>query len=303
MKRILFVLVTMVMSLVSCTDQQLVDGTLASKAPQVTDNGIHNLIEQARWGDGQAFLKLADCYRDGRGVGRDFVGMLCMVAQAEEYGSIRRMEDYLQELPEGSDFRMIFDAIEMFDDKRVEEAKSISEQLLARGSSDGYTVQGLIAIENCDTLEGLRLLERAASEGSTFANLLLCFQVLQEGKKPDVEKIQNMSGRMPYVNMFLARMYTGTDDERMRDVRLAAHYFLEADVNACLNKQGAKWLLDYHNRVSKLPLSDRDIQRLQILVGKADIEGPVQQHDYERDEIDEVMAVGDSVVVITEESE
>ena len=268
MKKNLFVLVSTVMALVGCTDQQFLDETLVNKALLPSENELNVLIEQARWGDGQAFLKLADCYRDGKGVEKDLVGMLSMVAQANEFGGIHRMEDYLKELPEGSDFRMIFDVIEKFEDKQVEEAKSISEQLLTRGSSDGYTVQGIIAIESGDTLGGLHLMEQAASEGSHLASLMLCVLESQRGKKPDIEKLKSMSEKLPYVNIVLAKMYIGEDDESMRDNRLAAHYYLKADEKACLNKQGARWLLGYHYYVSKLPLSERDIQRLQILAGK-----------------------------------
>ena len=50
MKKILFLLVTMVMSLVSCTDQQFLDETLANKALLPTESEFSALIEQARWG-------------------------------------------------------------------------------------------------------------------------------------------------------------------------------------------------------------------------------------------------------------
>ena len=166
MKKYLFVLVATMLALVGCTDQQFLEDGLANNVPPTAENGFAALIEQARWGDGQAFLKLADCYRDGNGVEKDFVGMLCMVSQADEFGSIGRMEDYLKEMPESSDFRTIFDAIEKFEDKQVEEAKSMSEQLIAKGSPDGYTVQGVMAIESGDTLEGLCLMELAASQGT-----------------------------------------------------------------------------------------------------------------------------------------
>ena len=273
MKKFLFVLVTMVMSLVSCTDQQFSQEALAGDTSIVAYNEFSTLIEQARWGNGQAFLKLADCYRDGKGVDKDFVGMLSMVAQADEFGSINQMEDYLKELPEGSDFRMIFDAIEMLDNKHVEEAQSLSEQLLAKGLSDGYVVQGIMAIENSDTLGGLRLIERAASEGSSFANLILCLPEWQREKKPDVEKLKNMSEKIPYINMILAKMYMGEEDESMQDNQLAAHYLLKADENACLSTRGARWLLYYHRCIRNLPLSKRDIQRLRVLAGEVSVRG------------------------------
>ena len=272
MKKYLFVLVATVLALVGCTDQQFLEGGLADNVPPAADNGFAALIEQARWGDGQAFLKLADCYRDGNGVEKDFVGMLCMVSLADEFGSIGRMEDYLKEMPEGSDFRTIFDAIEKFEDKQVEEAKSMSEQLIAKGSPDGYAVQGFMSIESGDTLEGLRLMEQAASKGSSLAKLMLCIPEFHSDKTPDLEMLKTLSDDMPFANVVLAKMYTGEDDERLKDESLAAHYFMKADKNACLTRRGAKWLMYYHRCVSELPLSGRDIQRLQILAGETSMD-------------------------------
>ena len=274
MKKYLFVLVTTMLALVGCADQQFLEDGLANNVPPAAENGFAALIEQARWGDGQAFLKLADCYRDGNGVEKDFVGMLCMVSQAEEFGSIGRMEDYLKEMPESSEFRTIFDAIEKFEDDQVEEAKSMSEQLIAKGSPDGYTVQGVMAIESGDTLEGLRLMEQAASQGSSFAKLMLCIPVFQDDKTPDMEMLKTLSDDMPFANVILAKMYTGEDDEKLKDESLAAHYFLKADESACLTKRSARWLMYYHRCVSKLPLSERDIQRLQMIAGETVGEEP-----------------------------
>ena len=272
MKKYLFVLVPTILALVGCTNQQFFEDGLAKSVPPAAENGFADLIEQARWGDGQAFLKLADCYREGNGVEKDFVGMLCMVSQADEFGSIGRMEDYLKEIPESSDFRTIFDAIEKFDDKQVEEAQSMSEQLIAKGSPDGYTVQGVMAIESGDTLEGIRLMKQAASQGSSLAKLMLSFPEFHDSQTPDIEMLKALSDDMPFANVILAKMYTGEDDEKLKDESLAAHYFLKADQSACLTKQGARWLLYYHQKGGQLQLSERDIQRLQKLAGETSVD-------------------------------
>ncbi len=264
MKKFLLVLVTMVMALVSCTDQQFVDEPVVGEAELSTANEFSALMEQARWGDGQAFLKLADCYRDGKGVEKDFVGMLSMVAQANEFGGIRRMEDYLKQMPEGSDFRMIFEAIEKFEDKQVEEAKKMSEQLISKGVPDGYFVQGYMAIESGDTLGGLQLMEQAASQGSNLGNLMMRIPEFQGGKNPDVAKLAELAEKMPIINIMLARHYWGHDDENIYDEQMAAHYYLKADEHACLDRCGARWLLRYHE-VGKLQLSESDVTRLKIL--------------------------------------
>ena len=95
----------------------------------------------------------------------------------------------------------------------------------------------------------------------------------------------------------------GEDDESMRDDRLAAHYFLKADENAYLSKREARWLLYYHRCVSNLPLSERDIQRLQILAGEVAVEENASQQNCEFDKTNDVVDAVDSVVVDTVEIE
>ena len=80
----------MVLFFASCSEQYLQEDRLASTkvveqksvetAPQ---DSVLSLLHQARWGDGSAYLKLADCYRDGFGVKKDFFGMITMASMAE----------------------------------------------------------------------------------------------------------------------------------------------------------------------------------------------------------------------------
>lgn len=80
--------------LASCSDTQLSESIADVKeADLVKENAngsaeINALVERARWGDGQAYLQLADCYRDGIGVKKDFLGMMVMVEQARAHGAI-----------------------------------------------------------------------------------------------------------------------------------------------------------------------------------------------------------------------
>ena len=98
MKKYLFAIMAVLLALTSCTDSQFIEEINGNLSKLSSSNEINALIEQARWGDGHAFLKLADCYRDGKGVKQDFAGMLTMLAQAEEYGGIPNMEDYLKNM-------------------------------------------------------------------------------------------------------------------------------------------------------------------------------------------------------------
>lgn len=272
MKKYLFAIMVVLLAMVGCTDSQFLDENSGNLSKLPSSNEINTLIEKARWGNGQAFLQLADCYRDGKGVKQDFVGMLTMAALADEYGGISNMEDYLRALPEGSDFKIIFNAVENLEEKNMDEAASMFEQLIAKGSPDGYAVQGIIAVKRGDTLEGVRLIEQAATAGSTFAELLLCIPNWRGANNPDVEKLTVLSDKLPFANTILAKMYTGLRDKNLKNEPLVAHYLLKADEKACLGKWGARWLLHYHRNSTDLQLSERDIQRLQILAGDIPIE-------------------------------
>ena len=272
MKKYLFAIMAVLLAMVSCTDNQFLDENAGNLSELSSTNEVSALIEKARWGDGQAFVKLADCYRDGKGVKQDFVGMLTMLAQADEYGGISNMEDYLKTLPEGSDFKLIFDAVDNYEKKNEDEAAAKLEQLIAKGSPDGNAVQGIMTIERGDTLEGLRLVEQAATAGSTFAELLLCIPNWRGATNLDVEKLATLSDKIPFVNTILGKMYAGFEDENLQNDQLAAYYYLKADEKACLGKRGARWLLGYHRSGGKLSLSERDIQRLRILAGETAVD-------------------------------
>lgn len=258
--------------LVSCSDRQLGGDTLAESTPPPAseENEFKALIEQARWGNGKAFLKLADCYRDGKGVEKDLMGMVCMGALAENFGAIARIEDFFHAMPEDSEFRMIFEATELAKHKKMDEAKLLAEKLITMGAPDGYTLQGMIAIESGDELEGIELIEQAAAQGSTFAEMMLVLSAWHGKKVPDMERLKALAEKRPFVNFIIAQLYLDTDLKDLYDEHLAAQYYLKADECACLNRRGARWLLNYHRHVSPLSLSERDIKRIQILAGETE---------------------------------
>ena len=67
-----FVYMTMMLFFASCSEQQIMEEMASStkltepKTLTVSPQDlVMSLLYQARWGDGSAYLKLADCYRDG----------------------------------------------------------------------------------------------------------------------------------------------------------------------------------------------------------------------------------------------
>ena len=263
MRKYLFLVIALVMF--SCTDQFVVDEVAGEYAQQAPASEVNALIEKARWGDGQAYVKLADCYRDGKGVKQDFINMLAMASFADEYGGLKHMEDYLSAFPEDSEYKLVFDAMEKFSSNKQEEGLAMAEELIKRDCAEGYAVKGIILSEQGNREEGKPLLERAAEKGSGFAELYLCIRDLKTKQNTDIDRMTALAERMPLANASLAKIYTGKENPDLKNEQLAAYYYMKADENACLSKNGARWLLAYHRNGGNLKLSEKDIERLELL--------------------------------------
>lgn len=264
-KHLLLFVATMVIATIGCTDQQLVDEAACEMSAPASTSAVQALVEKARQGDSQAYMQLADCYRDGKGVKKDLVGMLCMLRMADEYGTVSHVEDYVDLMPENSEYKLVFDAVKCLDRNQMDECNAKAEQLIAQDSPEGYWLKSMIAVERNDSVEGRRLMELAASQGSTFAEIVLCFSDWQKVSSPDLNKLGQLAERIPFVCKLLAETYAGKDDESIRDERLAAYYYLKADESACLDREGARWLLSYHQNGDGLPISESDLIRFQKL--------------------------------------
>lgn len=263
MRKYLLFIVGMILA--SCSDQFNVENVADAVTEPSASSNVDGLVEKARWGDGQAYVQLANCYRDGIGVKQDFIGMVAMVSLADEYGGISRMEDYLSGLPDGSAYKQVFDAMEKFSDKKYEEALAMAEDLIAKDCNEGYTVKGIITSEQGDKTEGERLLKIAAEKGSGFANLYLCVPNWHQDKGPDIATLKTLADKLPIANASLAKIYTGKENQALKDDKLAAYYYMKADEKACLTRNSARWLLAYHRNGGNLQLSEKDIERLELL--------------------------------------
>lgn len=180
MKKII-VLTIVAVFMASCSEQQLLDEFTneqfyTSSEQQDSESVILNsYLEKARWGDGNAFLKLAECYHDGIGVKADFMGMMSMLAMADQYGASPKSTDsYLLSLPETDNTKLIVEAFACLDRKNLHKSDSITDMLIANDSPEGYALKGVIQIERGDTIGGKQSIQRSAEMGSSFAKILLC---------------------------------------------------------------------------------------------------------------------------------
>ena len=257
----------------SCSDQQLYDELTSENVVPLNEQKLsesailNSYLEKARWGDGTAFLKLAECYHDGIGVKPDFIGMMSMLAMADQYGvSNKAIDSYLLALPETDNTKMIVEACASLDRKNMNKTDSITEILIANGSAEGYALRGILQIERGDTLGGKQTIQTSADMGSSFAKILLC-AVPSPGemhKDLDIDMLKSLSPNIPLANKLLGDMYSGYEEGCIEDEHLAAYFYKKADEQGCLGKRPARYLINYYKR-NNINIEPKEMERLRIL--------------------------------------
>ena len=272
MKNWCLYLITMLL-LASCSEQQVMEETLSSQklteqngmtvTPQ---DSIMSLLYQARWGDGSAYLKLADCYRDGIGVKKDFFGMITMAHMAEWRGAINRMDDYIYGLPDGHEYKTLFLLMDGYKSYIQECTDSVEHVLSNNGSPEAKTLLGIITIDKGDTISGMNMVKDAAEQGCSLAELLLTIPDWKGRLRADATKLAIIAHRVPLANLILGDLYYEPDENGKSDKQLAVEYYMKAEEHAVLGRHGAERVLDYYRNGGDIQLTEDDFKRLEQIV-------------------------------------
>ena len=273
MKKILYIFVALLIA--GCSEQDayndMVDAPISMSEAPPTDQ-YSALLEQARWGNSDAYLKLAGFYHDGIGVKADFMGMMSMLAMADQYGAYPKSTDsYLLSLPETDNTKLIIEAFASLDRKNTYKTDSLTEILIANGSAEGYALKGILQIERGDTLGGKQTIQTSADMGSSFAKLLLC-AVPRPGSKNntlDMDMLKDLSVSTPLASKLLGDYYSGYEKGYTEDEHLAAYFYKKADEQGCLGKRPARYLINYYER-NGINIEPKEMERLRILSGNTD---------------------------------
>lgn len=278
MKNWCLYLITMLL-LASCSEQQVMEETLSSQklteqngmtvTPQ---DSIMSLLYQARWGDGSAYLKLADCYRDGIGVKKDFFGMITMAHMAEWRGAINRMDDYIYGLPDGHEYKTLFLLMDGYKSYIQEGTDSVEHVLCNNDSPEAKTLLGIITIDKGDTISGMNMVKDAAEQGCSLAELLLTIPDWEGRLRADATKLGIIAHRVPLAYLILGDLYYEPDDNGKSNEQLAVEYYMKAEEHAVLDRHGAERVLDYYRNGGNVQLTEDDIKRLELIVQPKDVE-------------------------------
>ena len=266
------IILFMVAILASCSDTQLAESIADVKESDLVKenaNGsaeINALVERARWGDGQAYLQLADCYRDGIGVKKNFLGMLAMVEQARVHGAIHDEMEYVTKIPEDNDIKRFCDLMNKSCSQLIEEKDSVMVQLATIDSPDVLAMYGVLCVESGDSIRGFEIIKDASERGSDFAALLNALLDWKGNIQPDKMKLEQLAERIPLAYKLLGKLSLKPDENGIVDERKVAYYYMKADEHALLSQREAKWLLAYHKDVSIPELTDSDVKRLESFI-------------------------------------
>ena len=258
--------------LASCSDTQLAESIAEVKESELVKedvNGsavINALVERARWGDGQAYLQLADCYRDGIGVKKDFLGMMVMVEQARAHGAIHDEKEYMAQIPDDNDIKRFCNLIDKSSDQLREGKDSIMAQLATIDSPDAHALFGVLCVESGDSIRGFEIIRDASERGSDFAALLNALPDWKGNIQPDKMKLEQLAERIPLAYNLLGKLSLKPDENGMIDERKVAYYYMKADEHALLSRREARWLLAYHQDVGIPQLTESDVKRLEAFI-------------------------------------
>ena len=258
--------------LASCSDTQLAESIADVKESELVKedaNGsavINALVERARWGDGQAYLQLADCYRDGIGVKKDFLGMMVMVEQARAHGAIHDEKEYMAQIPDDNDIKRFCNLIDKSSDQLRVGKDSIMAQLATIDSPDAHALFGVLCVESGDSIRGFEIIRDASERGSNFAALLNALPDWKGNIQPDKVKLEQLAERIPLAYNLLGKLSLKPDENGMIDERKVAYYYMKADEHALLSRREARWLLAYHKDVGIPQLTESDVKRLEAFI-------------------------------------
>lgn len=254
----------LLMVCMGCTEQMTVPEDLqVAAAVSNWQDSVKHYREQARWGDGKAYLRLAACHHYGRSVERSFLLTYSMALMAERYGGIDSWTDFFLSLPENDTSRLVVEAMDGVCGHRDGEVQKKADLLESLGSPDAGFVRGMLRLKKSEKEEAFRVLSDAAEKGSILAQFAVSV------KEDEERTIEYYAEQLPELYCSRARACFNSLSAPDEDEQAAVFYRM-ADERLCLDEQGVRWLLSYYEYKARegQPVADEEISRLRLLYEK-----------------------------------
>lgn len=223
------------------------DSSLGVELRTTTSDSVQYFFEQARFGIGDAYVKMAHYYRDGTLGKPDILKVMQMGFMAEEYMAIPNVDALFKDVADNDSLKIVYQALNLLN--KAENLDSLSdkaEELVVRGFPVGYSIQAMIAYKNNDRDKAIALCEKGIEGGCTFAgitkDIILSSENYGEDLKP--ETLLKIANGYPMAYRMLGDYYAKIPNDSISDVPLAMHYYLKASEHACLGRREALWILE-----------------------------------------------------------
>ena len=236
---------------------------------RAVDQIVQNLIQQARQGNVEAYNSLALCYRDGDGVEKSWLNMLCMYAiYSQKTGG--DIENVVELFDEGHPFRLLFEIMDSPSFNEEVEAKL--EQLKQSAPAEAKAIEvAKKAFSMEEATSALSTIREAENEGSELA---VIFQAIYYDEAKDKtgqeECLTRIADKYPFFNLLLgesyARKYGETED--FSYIQKAIECYYKADAHGMLIPKyaNALWgMYDYFGQKGLLEYDEQEVERLKVL--------------------------------------
>ena len=254
----------------SCNDSVMdLESPSAEMKTRTVDQRVQYLIQQARQGDVEAYNSLALCYRDGDGVEKSWLNMLCMYAiYSQKTGG--DIENVVELFDEGHPFRLLFEIMDSPSFNEEVEAKL--EQLKQSAPAEAKAIEAAKkAFSMEEATSALSTIREAENEGSELAVIFQAIYYDEAKDKTGQEECQTrIADKYPFFNLLLgesyARKYGETED--FSYIQKAIECYYKADAHGMLIPKyaNALWgMYDYFGQKGMLEYDEQEVERLKVL--------------------------------------
>lgn len=220
---------------------------LTLNAVASSSDSVRYYFDQARLGIGDAYVKMAQYYRDGTFGKPNLLNVMSMGFMAEEYMAIPDMDALFMGIPDSDATKMAYQALNMLnlvEDEEILLAKA--NELLDEGIPEGSIMKAVIAWKKGEKDEAAVLCDNAIADGSTIADVMKDIMLggTKYGEDFSPKTLLMIAERFPMAYRLLGDYYAKIPNDSAIDIPLAREYYLKASDYACLGRREARWVLE-----------------------------------------------------------
>ena len=247
MKQQFFLLAVVMLLCVGCSNTRQQSAPIQSVQTVQKEHwkdSVELYRQQARSGSGEAYLKLARCYYEGRGVRRDYLTMLAMAEQAS-WLTTTTMAQFMSTLPPAADYRLIWAGMEaalVCDDAVAYDCIMQLEQMEV---SEARIIRIIRAHDDPTRQEVMwTIYHNICAESSPLEQAMACLGAVDAGNyRYASQNLLRLAESSPALWVSLGNLYAHHGP--VRNDSLAAIYYAKADEYALLDNIQRHWLDEY----------------------------------------------------------